>query len=90
MTFYIGYGCALAAILGYIVLSARWLKRNQPPRIDLTGLTVDPEPESATVSDILDRLEPYHRAADEAIAVTKPQPQDFRDAAEVRWGWRHR
>ena len=90
MGFYIGYGCALAAILGWIVLSARWLKRNRPPGINLRNLTVDAEPESATVSDILDRLEPYHRAADEAIAVTKPQPQDFRDAHKVRWGWRYR
>ena len=31
-----------------------------------------PDPEYVTVSDLLDRIEPYRRAADEAIALTWP------------------
>ena len=90
MNFFIGYCCAIAAILAWIVFGLRRLKRDMP--IDMARLTEDLQPsqgavESATVRYTVD---PKKLSNDEIRAIHRVRAQDYRDAAEIRermrWG----
>jgi hypothetical protein len=89
VNFFIGYCCAIAALLAYIAFGLRRLKRDihgRRPSIDMRDLTDDPA--DATVDETLTRIEPYVDPGkftnDELQRLHRVMAQDYLDAAEIR------